>query len=363
MHRVARLLALWLLTIAGVQAHPTLENPAWVESSPDHITVRLWVSVRELIVVQGLPVTIDGRVDPIQAEDLAPKHSGYVLDHWSVKSDGQPVTGSVVSITPPKNIDHGAEGPDQAHFEYTIEYPLHRPPRTITFEQNMCVEFPSAPGVPWDLSYAFRYGPHGATPVKFISMKREQPLTFTTGFVLVREPMTVTLLGLWIVFLAATVLGKTFTLPSPFPYTGPIIVFAAGVLVTSLLPIVPPLWLLYLLAGAVTILTAADTIHGAVAGPRRYRLLILFAGMYCFGAIFAQQDHDFPALDRLWHLAPLPAAIAAILIGAGLLKFTRGAPSRSAILIIQVAALICCLDAAWLMLKLLDVIRGGSGVH
>src|SRR5436190_5577414 len=114
MHRAARLLVLWLLTIAGVQAHPILENAAWIESSPDHITVRLRVSVRELIVVQGLPVTADGRVDPIQAEDLAPKHAPYLLDHWHVRADGQPVTGSVVNIASPEKIGQGAEGPDQS---------------------------------------------------------------------------------------------------------------------------------------------------------------------------------------------------------------------------------------------------------
>lgn len=357
MLRAARILALWLLMLTGAGAHPILENPAWIESSPDHITVRLRVSVRELIVVQGLPVTADGRVDPVQAEDIAPKHSGYVLDHWHVRADGQPVTGTITAITPPAQIGQGQEGPDQAHFEYTIEYPLRRPPRTITFEQNMCVEFPSAPGVPWDLSYACRYGPHGETPRKFISMKRDQPLTFTTGFVLIREPMTATLLGLWIVFLAASVLGKTFTLPSPITYTGPIILFASGVLAAAFLPVFAPPWLLYLLAGATTILTAADTIHGATSGPRRYRLAILYAGMFFFGAIFALQYRDLPTLDRVWHLAPLPAAVVAIAIGAGILALTRGASGRGVVLIIQMAALICCLDAAWLMLKLLEVIR------
>src|SRR5262245_58858193 len=101
MHRAARLLVLWLLTIAGAGAHPVLVNQAWIESSPDHITVRLRVSVRELIVVQGLPVTADGRVDRIQAEDIAPKHSGYVLDHWHVKADGEPVKGTVTNLSPP----------------------------------------------------------------------------------------------------------------------------------------------------------------------------------------------------------------------------------------------------------------------
>jgi hypothetical protein len=355
MHRAARLLALWLLTLTCVRAHPVLENPVWIESSPDRVTVTLHVSVRELIVVQGLPVTTDGKVDPLEAEDIAPKHSGYILDHWQIKADGEPVTGTVTAIKPPASISQGEEGPDRAHFVWTLEYPLPRPPKTLTFSQNMCVEFPSAPGVPWDLSYACRYGPHNETPRKFIRMVRDTPLTFTTGFILVREPMTATVLGLWIVFIAASVLGRTSALPSPFPYTGPVVVFGAGVLTTSLLPEWVPLWLLYLLAGAASIFTAVDTIYSAAAGPRRYRLALLYTGALIFGAIFAQQYHDFPALDRLWHLAPLPAAMVAVLIGAGVLFAVRGRAARIQVLFVQIAALICCLDAAWLMLKLLEV--------
>ena len=353
MLRTAWFIALWLLTLTGLRAHPILVNQAWVESSPDRITVRLYVSVRELIVVQGLPVTADGKVDLVQAQDLAPQHAAYVLDHWHVQADGRPVTGTVTGITPPANVTHAPEGPDQAHFEYTLEYPLARPPRTVTFDHTMCIEFPSAPGVPWDLSYAFRYGPHGETPRKFLNLPREKEITFDTGFAVVRDPMSATLLGLWIIFLAATLLGRTFSLPSPFPYTGPIIVFGAGVLAAGLLPGIAPIWLLYLLTGAVTIVTAADAIHGATTEPRRYRLIILYAGMLLFGALFATHHHDFPELDRLWHLAPLPAAIAGILAGWGILTLARRLSSKGRVLIVQSAALICCLDAVWLMLKLL----------
>ena len=197
MHRTAWLIALWLLTLTGLRAHPILVNQAWIESSPDHITVRLYVSVRELIVVQGLPVTPDGKVDRVQAEDLAPQHAAYVLDHWHVRADGRPVTGTVTSIIPPKDIPHAPEGPDQAHFEFTMEYPLSHPPRTVTFDHTMCIEFPSAPGVPWDLSYACRYGPHGGPPRKFLNLPREQELTFDTGFAIVRDPMSATFVLVW----------------------------------------------------------------------------------------------------------------------------------------------------------------------
>ena len=373
MHRAARLFTWLLLTLAGAQAHPILQNPVWIAASPDRITVDLHVSIRELIVVQGLTVTADGRVDTLQAEELAPKHAGYLLDHWQIKADGTPLTGTVTEIKPPKTIGEGLEGPDRAHFVYTIEYPLAHPPAVLSFRQTMCVEFPSAPGVPWDLSYAYRYGPHGETPRKFGAMARDQTLNVKTGFgpatpgtspgdppasgpEIIHEPMPATLLGLWIVFLAATVIGRTFSLHAPFPYTGPVIAWAAGFLAMRFLPAGAPAWLLYLIAGAVTIFTAADNIHSAASGPRRYRLALLYTGALVFGAIAAAQVRAFPQLDRLWQLAPLPAAAIAVLIGAGIARIASQNQARTATLLMQVASLICCLDAAWLMLKLLEAI-------
>ncbi len=361
MQRAALLLALLLLTLAGAGAHPILQNPVWIYAAPDRVTLVLHVSVRELIVVQGLPVTESGQVDALEAEEFAARHSGYLLDHFQIKADGNRVAGSVQDIKPPEVIDDGLEGPDRSHFVWTVGYPLSTPPRTLSISQNMCVEFPSSPGVPWDLSYAYRYGPHGETPWKFGVLPRDREISFNTGFVsggaeagsLVRTPRPATLLGLWFVFLTASILGDR---KSPAMRTLLIaLAFAAGLAAGRHLTAIP-VWAVHLVCGACAILTAVDTIHrpsGAAALPRR---ILLYTGCLGFGAAFSAQERLTPELERWWHLLPLPAALFAWLAGAAIARLSERQNGRTGGLILQTAALICCLDAAWLMLKLLEAI-------
>jgi len=363
MHRAALLLALLLLTLAGARGHPILQNAVWIAASPDRVTVTLHVSARELIVVQGLPVSGDGRVDPLEAEDYAPRHSGYVLDHFLLKADGKLLSGAVQGIKPPALFHEGLEGPDRSHFVWTIEYPLATPPRVLSVAQTMCVEFPSSPGVPWDLSYAYRYGPHGETPWKFGVLVRDRELSFHTGFVsggpeagsIVRTPRPATLLGLWIVFLAACVLGSPPALPRRAPLVLAVLTFAAGLAAGRHLPAIP-LWALQLLGGACAMLTAVDNIHRRPDAPSRHRRVLLGAGCLCFGAAFSAQERLAPELERWWHLLPLPAAIAAVLAAAGLTLLAQRQRATTARLLIQVSSLICCGDAAWLMLTLLEAV-------
>ena len=174
-------LLLTVLLTMGARAHPILQNPMWIEFTPEGLEVRVDVSVRELIVVQGLPQDVDGMVDEGLAEELAPKHMPYLLDHLTFRADGLPLAGSVVRIEPPKKIGKGLEGPDRAHFNVYLVYPFGGvTPRTISVSHRMCVEFPSAPGVPWDFSYAYRFGPKGAPP-QLGALYRDREVVFTTG--------------------------------------------------------------------------------------------------------------------------------------------------------------------------------------
>ena len=176
------LLGCWLLFAGQGMAHPILQNPMWIEVGPDLIKVKLYVSLRELSVVQGLPIAADGAVDGDLAAETAPRHSAYVLDHLSFRADGQPLTGKVSAIAPPKLIGKGVEGPDRAHFIYRLEYPLAQPPAQVSLSHTMVQEFPSAPGVPWDLSYTYRFGPPDATPLEFGSITRGVEVSYKTGF-------------------------------------------------------------------------------------------------------------------------------------------------------------------------------------
>jgi hypothetical protein len=363
MQRAALLLAMLLLTLTGAQAHPILQNPVWIAVSPDRVTLTLHVSVRELIVVQGLPVAEDGRVDPLEAEDFAPRHSAYLLDHFRLKADGAWLQGTVLNIKPPKVINDGMEGPDRSHFVWSVEYPLDSPPKVLSVSQTMCVEFPSSPGVPWDLSYAYRYGPHGETPWKFGVLPRDREISFNTGFVsggpaagtVVRTPRPATLLGLWFVFVAACMLGSTPSLRLRPALLYSVAAFAAGLAAGRYVTAAPE-WALYLLCGAAAILTAADNIHRMPGVGTRRRVVLPAAGCLFFGAAFSAQERVAPELERWWHLLPLPAAIVALLTGAGIAVLAQKQNEKSARLIIQISSLICCLDAVWLMLILLEAV-------
>jgi len=179
--------AFWFMALAlglagPASAHPILQNPIWIEVAPDRLEVKLYVSMRELNVVQGLPIAADGSVDMAEAEEAAPRHTPYLLDHLFFKADGQLLQGQVEEVTPPKHVGKGVEGPDRAHFIYQIKYPMPLPPARITFSQIMVKEFPSAPGVPWDLSYAYRFGPVGVAPVQFGALPRDTEVFYETPF-------------------------------------------------------------------------------------------------------------------------------------------------------------------------------------
>ncbi len=359
MNRAVRLILLLLLLLlfsAGARAHPILQNPVWIESATDGLTIKLDVSVRELIVVQGLPQSAEGLVDLDEAIERADRHEGYLLDHFQVKGDGVLLKGTVTAIVPPKVIGTGLEGPDNAHFRYTVDYKFALPPAVLTFSQNMCVEFPSAPGVPWDLSYAYRYGPKGETPRKFGPLRRDQELSFTTGFERVRTPMPGMLLAMWAVFIFVTVFGSSFLAGSPSPVTIALILWIAGMVAGKFLPASPPLWLATLLSGAVTILTAADNIHRPVSGPTRRRLALLWSGFLSFGLAAGLQERVFPHLDQWWRVSPLIAAAGASLAGAAVLAFAKRSSPRGAAFMVQLCSLAGCGGAIWLMLSLLEVL-------
>ena len=180
---------IWLGLVVGAGwGHPILQNPIWIEVSPERLKVKLYVSMRELNVVQGLPIAADGAVDLEEAEEAAPRHAAYVLEHLRFCGDGRELAGKVQRIDPPKHVGKGVEAPDRAHFIYWLEYPLAVPPAALTFSHRMVVEFPSAPGVPWDLSYAYRFAAGEAPPTQFGAISRGSEVSYATGFAAAAAP-------------------------------------------------------------------------------------------------------------------------------------------------------------------------------
>ncbi len=285
-----------LFLTSFVSAHPILQNPMWVEVTPDGLKVKLYVSIRELSVVQGLPIAGDGAVDTALAVETAPRHSGYVLDHLSFRADGVPLSGKVTSIEPPKEVGKGMEGPDRAHFVYRLEYSLGQPPARIALSHTMVQEFPSAPGVPWDLSYTYRFGPPGAVPVKYGSIPRGVEVIYPTGF---GQPLGVaaeseTAAPRWLLMLGIGLLGAALGLGTGRRedrfrlVAGAALSFLAGCGLGAGLDWKMPAFLAAALPGIGIMLVSVDNIHRAAAAldRRRLALMLIFpavAGLAVWG--------------------------------------------------------------------------------
>ena len=372
-----------LLTLVSVQAHPILQNPVWIESSPDHLTIKLDVSVRELIVVQGLAQGSDGSVDLDEAAGTAEKHSGYLLDHFHCKADDRLLAGTVIQIKPPKEIISAPDGPDNAHFRYTINYPLSEPPGVLSFSQNMCVEFPSAPGVPWDLSYAYRYGREGETPVKFGVLLRDREISFSSGFARsypiisppaspadetnsgpatwrteairdIKIPRPGVWFVLWLLFVTTVTLGGFLRL---LWYQLAAALWFGSYLAAPQITGVLPLWLLALLVGATAILAAADNIHAnaaSTAACHRRVILLLSGALFC-GASLGQVQPGLMDSTRGWMALLLLSALALAATLTGLRRLSGPAESARCRFCVQLSSLACCGGAIFAMLRLLEV--------
>lgn len=363
MNRAARLLFLLLFTAVTARAHPILQNPLWIDPCPQSVTVYLDVSVRELNVVQNLPLGTDGGFDLSQAEEFAERHKDYVLDHFHVKADGKEIKGSVTTIVPPdmKNTRPALELPDNSRFRYVIHYPLPAAPAVLSFRQNMCVEFPSAPGVPWDLSYEYRYGAAPLeSPLQYGPLRRDSDLTFNTGYVgtavagtIVREPTPLSWAGLWLMFAAAMALGSSLTLRNCQVAA---VLWMASYIGAEHLAVTIPVWLMALVSGACAILAAVDNIHGhgMELQPRR-RVALLLIGSISFGMGLHDDRMTLNNSERLWPVLLFLSAIAAAVLIYGLKRLVSNRSGNAARVFLQTTSLAVCGAAIWFLLRVLHV--------
>jgi hypothetical protein len=353
-----------LLGIPGLlRAHPILQNPMWIEFTEAGLDVRVDMSVRELIVVQGLPQDTDGSVDYDLALDLAPKHMPYLLGHLSFKAAGQELKGSVEKIDPPKVIGKGLEGPDRAHFNVHVRYPFAGKPETVAVSHRMCEEFPSAPGVPWDFSYAYRFGPKGSVP-QLGALYRGKEVVFTTGFGPGAEESGgavqridvnprrgrdwMLLCGLW-AFLAGLGSG---VLPVRL-YQLAALAWLASFLGMTLSGSVLAHPIPAFLCGAATALLAMDLLYAGGAGSPRRGLLVVCGAAACGASLAGIAPGEG---GKPWLATLLALALAAAGIGIVLQRSLRDdRPGLRALR--QVLALAAAGEALWIMLHLAGVSR------
>ncbi|MES2709194.1 MAG: hypothetical protein V4726_21540 [Verrucomicrobiota bacterium] len=349
------LLLVWLAA-GWAGAHPMLQNPLWIEITPRRLAVKLQVSVRELCVVQGLPITVEGTVDEGQAEDTAPRHSGYVLDHLEFRADGGLLTGRVLGIDPPERIKQGGEGTDNSHFTYRLEYPLSKPLATgLTLTQTMVKEFPSAPGVPWDLSYAFRCGT-AANPMKSIGvLPRDTRISFRADGSMAAEertagsgkpdvlpPAQAGLMALW----AALGLNAASRRDALRVAVSGGVAFAGGGAAAVFGGFQAPGFVLAALAGVGVLLTAVDNIHrpGAPPDRRRFLLAVLFslaAGLASGHLAKAAQSASAAVPAATAFSFALPAAVTFLLTAVVMLRLEKTLPPGGVRVTRQLLSLAC----------------------
>ena len=368
--RLAVLLVL-LVCAAGLRAHPILQNPLWIDPSEQKLTLYMHVTVRELVVIQGLTVDTEGQADPLAAADAADRHVGYVLDHFQIKTDGSPLKGGkVVNITPPDEHQTGDEGPDNTRFVFLIEYPLAELPQEFSFSQTMCKEYPTAPGVPWDFSYATRYGapPLGTAKLFFpMVMEREYVIdtgrgelangnataTVVTAPKIVERPRQNHWLALWAVFGVLSVCAAQK--PGMMWLRGALAAWMTGCIFASVSGILLLPTAAAVVCGVAALLMGIDNIHAAQDARGLRRGVVLTAGAFCFGwALFAQKP-DWVSSGRLWPLIALAAAaVPASVAGLAAAQCRRaGTPQSRAVL--QIISLAGCAAAVWLIMVLLDL--------
>lgn len=383
---LAGILAVWLGLASIARAHPILQNPMWIEVTPEELKVRLHVSVRELGVIQGVPISPNGVVSLEMAEEAAPRHSQYVLDHLHFRADGLPIGGAVERIIPPETVQSGAEGPDQSYFVYELRYPLPQPPPAVlTLRQSMCVEFPSAPGVPWDLSYAYRFGRYGETPKRFGVLPREVEIRYETGFApavaegegaaggkngqeaagafaaRVSAPAYLANAGGWLLLLAALALNVTDRREALCLASAAGGGFAAGFLFKSVGGLPFPGWLFPAFGGAGVLLVALDNIHrsGQPADVRRHILAAAFGGIQGLVASSAAAANGLAGAEGLavFGLTVLAAGLAvfgAVLWGAGLLFRKAASPERCRVAV-QILSLLLAAGGVYFLLRGMEI--------
>ncbi len=168
------------------QAHPLLQNAMWVQFEETQVHIAINVSAKEIAVAQNLaPTRADD--DPGALLRAAQRHGDYLVDHLSLRANGNAFIGRVLHITPPPAL---AE-PERTWFQYDLEYPFTGPPpRSVTFCQDMLREWPYAAGTPWDVSYVVSIKRPNADSVATGLLLRLQPTEFATGLEAVAAPAT-----------------------------------------------------------------------------------------------------------------------------------------------------------------------------
>jgi hydrogenase/urease accessory protein HupE len=134
---------LCLLPVA-VEAHPVAQGAMVVTISPQQVTVRVTVSLEEVLVANAYGPESSRAKSPIEA---AQRHGAYLLQHLRISADGRHLEGQQEQSVSP-NLPGQAD-----RFVYEFTYQLTAPASEFRFEEDLLNEFDFAPGNRWEASF------------------------------------------------------------------------------------------------------------------------------------------------------------------------------------------------------------------
>ena len=176
-------LLLWLLADVA-QAHPFLQDSWWVVVETNRLVMRVSATLREIAVVQKVPVPTNGLTDLGAIQTALTHHGGYLLKSLKLEADGVPLSGEVLDwqLVGDAGATEPADSPlylERTHAAFDLEFRFGAagPPREITFGHATLKEHRYAPGVPWDVTYALTVKDAGLKDIAAGIVRVDLPFT------------------------------------------------------------------------------------------------------------------------------------------------------------------------------------------
>jgi len=174
---------MWLFADVA-QAHPFLQDSWWVVVETNRLVMRVSATLREVAVVQKVPVPTNGLTDLGAIQTALTNHGSYLLKSLKLEADGAPLSGEVLDwqLVGDAGASEPADSPlylERTHAAFDLEFHFGAagPPREITFGHATLKEHRYAPGVPWDVTYALTVKDAGLKDIAAGIVRIDLPFT------------------------------------------------------------------------------------------------------------------------------------------------------------------------------------------
>jgi hypothetical protein len=168
---------LFLTVSHGVMAHSAVENTLAIRTENFRLVMDVAVTLEEILVAQGVKAGPDGGFDQAALQDAAQRHRGYLASHLFVEAARERLPLQVTKFVPPARF----ATPHTTTYHYEIVCPGRSVPE-VTLRHDMLREYTSAPGVPWQVSYALQVQAVNSQTRMIDMLRRDRPITLKTGW-------------------------------------------------------------------------------------------------------------------------------------------------------------------------------------